>query len=204
MRWPRSSIFFLFLALLFATGCNDALRTPQETVGVYLKGLKGQDPMRTLEMLTADFHRRHGMTFANTTQLPDDIVLDQSTEGFAEDPEWAAESGRLGWLVAPSQSEAAYTLFPALKQIQLEWLGSEVIDDRAGVLLRAWVEGEASVEFVFQLQRENESAPWKIDSVASESDGGPNARFIQYVIAPNFETMEFIRHEAATRLLKSP
>ncbi len=204
MRCLNSLLGWIALAALCGTGCSAPARTPQETVGLYLKGLKGRDPMRTLQVLTADFHRHHGMIFANTARLPDGIELDQSMEGDTDDPEWAAERGRLGWLVAPSQSEAAYTMFPRLKHIQLGWQENQERGDRAAVKLRAWVEGETSVTFVFQLQRLSPTQPWKINSVAAQSDGTLNAYFIQYVISPNFEIMEFIRREAASRFGEPP
>jgi len=202
MRSLRS--LFCSIVLVLVSACGGAPLTPEETVGLYLKGMKGKDPLRVLSVLTADFHRKHRMVFANTADLPDGIVLSRGQEGMSDDPEWAAERGRLGWLVSPLQGGRAFEMFPGLLEIQLGWGGSEVRGDRAQVRLRAWVPDDASVTFTFELERRAASEPWRIDAVDAESDSSPHARLIHYLIAPDLDDVQFIRQEAALRDIESP
>jgi hypothetical protein len=185
--------------VLVLVACRDASRTPQETVGIYLHGMKAQDPMRSLALLTDEFHLAHGMVFANTADLSDEILWSLPESGEPGDREFAVERGRLGWLAAPSQMGRAHLMFPRLKEIQLGWLGEQVSGNRAVVRLRAWVEGAASVDLAFRLERRDEAAPWRIGAVDAEPDGSAEARFIAYVISPDIEAVRFIRSEALRR-----
>jgi hypothetical protein len=187
------------MTVLMMVACRDASRTPQETVGVYLHGIKGQDPMRSLALLTDEFHLAHGMVFANTADLPDEILWSLPESSGPGEREFAVERGRLGWLVAPSQMGRAHLMFPRLKEIQLGWLGEEVSGNHAVVRLRAWVEGEASAVLTFRLERLDAAAEWRIGAVDVQSDGSAEARFIAYVISPDIEAVQFIRSEARRR-----
>jgi hypothetical protein len=197
MRWLN--LFVGVIAPVLLVGCGKSLPTPQETVGLYLKNNMGKDPMRVLPLLTDDFHRHHQMVFANIADLPDDTVFDASRKLLEEDPEYAAESGRMGWLMAPALIGMAHHLFPGLKEIELYWLGSEVLDDGAAVGLRALVAEDTPVDFTFRLKRRAETEPWRIDVVETVSDSSTHARLISYLITPNIETVKFIRNEMADR-----
>ena len=191
-------IFVPAVALTLLVACGGAPPGPQETVALYL-ARKGLDLMRVLPMLTDDFHRAHGMVFANTAQLPFGIVLDPDPEPIPDDPDYAAERGRLGWLTAPSLTDEVYRMFPKRKQLQLIWRGSGEEGHRAWVRLQARVPDEAPVDFVFRLRRRQASEPWRIDAVEMASGSSPSAQFIRFLISPNLDCLRFIRREAAVR-----
>jgi hypothetical protein len=58
----------LVLACAFTAACREEQRTPEACVLAYLHAL-GRDPLRAAELLTEDFHERHGLRVATSAQV---------------------------------------------------------------------------------------------------------------------------------------
>lgn len=181
--------------MLLCAGCAEEPSTPQATVGQYLKYL-GRDPMRVLPLLSDDFHRAHGMLFANTARLPHGMAKDARIETAVEDSDYDVERHRLGWLMAPAHVDPIRAMMPRLRELQLAWLSSEQQADRAQVALRSWVEGDEPVDVVFRLRREDASSPWRIDGVDKAPSSSAYVRFSQYLLAPDLAGVRFIAQQA--------
>lgn len=145
----------LALALLAALACasHDA---PTDVITVYFRAL-GRDPMRTLPITTAAFHRGHGLLPGSTVPNPA-----------------SADREQLAWLAVQRQPEFAQ-LAASLETLVLH------VDDRgdaASVVVRIEAPGLPPFEQRFDLLRDAQTQ-WRIDAVTQSgvSDAALPAAF---------------------------
>lgn len=131
----------LVLALLAALACasHDA---PTDVIAVYFRAL-GRDPMRTLPITTAAFHRGHGLLPASTAANPA-----------------SADREQLTWLAVQRQPEFAQLAASLATSI----LHVDDRGDTASVVVRIEAPGQPPFEQRFDLLRDAQTR-WRIDSV---------------------------------------
>lgn len=148
----------LVLAALAALACSSP-DTPSDVVVRYFETL-GRDPMRTLPITTAEFHRRHGLMLASTAPNPGSVDREQ-----------------LAWLAVQRQPEFTQLVASLTTSI----LRVEEHDGAADVVVRVETPGEPAFEQRFDLARDARSR-WRIEAVAQTgvSDGALPAAFAAY------------------------
>lgn len=89
----------LVLALLVALGCGGSGATPADVADAYFRSL-AIDPIRTLPLLTPEFHRRHGLRVATAADAEAAAERRASADPAAA---LAVDRHQLAWLAIQSQ-----------------------------------------------------------------------------------------------------
>ena len=141
--------------ILVAAGlaCAPAPRTPTETVERYLEAL-ARDPVRTLVLVTPEFHDRHGLRFEEVADRP---FAAPAAPRPAVDPELERERARLGWLTVLTKRIFALQHDRFRRRV----LSERVLGDRAEVAVRVEGAGAPPLDVRFDLR----ARPWRIDAV---------------------------------------
>lgn len=142
----------LLLAVVIALGCGASHETPADVAQAYFRAL-GSDPIRTLPLLTPEFHRRHGLRVATAAD---------AEQGAAVAPagEIALDRHQLGWLAVQAQPWLAKRVAELVTQI-----GDTREDgDRATVAVRVDPRNGPGFEQRFDLVRASDGA-WRIDAI---------------------------------------
>jgi len=94
------------LVLLVATACGAPTATPSDVVQSYFRAL-GRDPLRTLPLVTDDFHRRHALRVVTSAEAQA-AGADRTAE--SAPGALALDRHQLGWLAIQSRPELARLL----------------------------------------------------------------------------------------------
>jgi hypothetical protein len=190
------------VALLLAAGigCARGGASPAETVDRYF-GFLARDPIRTLPLLTPEFHVRHGLHVVTTAEA---LRYQRGERGApstpARDGEPAGDAGKayaqdrlaLAWLGVQMREP-----FRALRdRIVVVPLDVQERGDQASVSVR--VQGGATPPFEqrFELVRAAAGSPWRIDDI-EQRGVADEAMALAFVAHPTEATR--IRLEGALR-----
>jgi len=142
-------------ALAVALGCSAPAATPSDVAEAYFRAI-ARDPIRTLPLLTPEFHRRHGLRVATAADVRAAAAQRAPTEPAAP---LALDRFQLGWLVIQSK--------PELARLAAGWttrLGNtEQSGDTASVSMRVEPRDGSVFEQRFALLRDG--GTWRIDAI---------------------------------------
>lgn len=159
--------------------------TPYETIDRYFRSL-ARDPIRSLEILTPEFHRGHGLRFELVRDDPVIDALVEITPGSrawgdtalgAIDPELERQRAMLGWLTALTKRAFALRGPIATSRISERSEG-----DRAEAVVRAELDGAAPFDVHFSLVRDPGGA-WRIDAIEIPDEARLHAAAV-FLVAP--------------------
>lgn len=172
----------LAAALLLAVACGAPPRSPIETVRLYLD-LLPRDPVRTLELLSDDFHRQHGLRFAEVGDQPfrADDGSDRAAPSRPEDPDLELTRARFGWLTALTKRVFALQAH----RFSHELGPPEVDGDRARVPIRVAERGRPPLDATFALAR-GADGRWRIAAIERGEVADPDL-IRAFVLAPDAE-----------------
>ena len=143
--------------LLGAVGCGAPAATPIDVAQAYFRAL-ARDPIRTLPLLTPEFHRRHGLRVATAA----DARAAAEHRAPAELPAaLALDRQQLGWLVVQSRPEVAKIVAAFTTRLG----DAHESGDTASVAMRVDPHEAPVFEQRFALVRDGTGAPWRIDAI---------------------------------------
>lgn len=165
------------LALLaVAFGCGAPTATPSDVAETYFRAI-ARDPIRTLPLVTPDFHRRHALRIVTAADAR--AVADRAAP--AELPAaLALDRHQLGWLAVLSRPELA----KRVTSFTLRLGDAQEVGDTASVAMR--VDPRDTQPFVqrFALVRSGAGAPWRIDAI-EQQDVAPASALAAFAAYPN-------------------
>jgi hypothetical protein len=175
------------VAIAGALSCGSPAADPADTVERYFD-LLARDPVRTLPLLTDDFHRRHGLGVVTADEAR--RLARGERGGAAAAPAGApADRYQMGWLAI--QSREPYRVLRDRLAVTREAVEAGA---RAAVVT-VRVEPDAAPAFVqrFELVRAGPADRWRIDAV------------MQLEVAPPSQPAAFVAwpNEAARRRLEA-
>ncbi len=165
------------IALLLALGCVDAPRGPVATVERYFEVL-ARDPMRTLELVTPDFHLSHALPAWRPEDRPGQRAPDPGNRP-PIDPQVAVEDGRVGWLNAQ---------IPTQVQTPLREMVFELSEERVGqqdALVVVTVQPAIGARFLQRFFLTRNEGVWLIDRIEQEGPAGSWNEMARYAAYPN-------------------
>jgi hypothetical protein len=182
----RRRALALLPIVLACAACGPPQRTPTQTVELYFAA-RGHDPIRTLALLTPEFHARHGLRFEDVRGVPPwrtPAGGRPEAEGRLEpapptdDRELELERARHGWL-SVQMEPFMRRLVPRLGARVL----SEAIEGDAAVVKVIVAAGRAArVEVGFRLGRDAPGGPWRIHDIDVPEATAP---LVALVVAPS-------------------
>ncbi len=166
------------LVLALATACGGAPRTPEQTVERYFAML-ARDPMRTLDLLTPEFQRSHGLPPWRREDRAEYRARGASPPP-PPSPEVAAEDGLVGWLAGQITPE----VIERAERMRFRVEESRVGEASATVTVAVEPHQAAAFRQRFDLVRGGPAEPWRIERIAQEGGGGGAwndlARYVAY------------------------
>jgi len=153
----RRAALVVLLLVASALGCGARAAGPREVVLAYFRFLAG-DPIRTLPLLTPEFHRRHALrvaTAADARAVADHRAPDEPPAAIALDRH------QLGWLALVARPE----LEQRVAHLAIELGAATENGDAASVAVRVAPPGQPPFEQRFALVRAGAGAPWRIDAI---------------------------------------
>lgn len=166
------------LLLLLATcaiACAPPAASPRDIVLAYFRDL-ARDPIRTLALVTPEFHRRHGLRVATAAEARAAAARRAPDANVAA---LATDRHQLGWLVVQSPPELARLLADATTTAGPAREDGDAASIAVAVLPR---EGPA-FEQRFALVRDGE-ATWRIDAIEQSGVVPANAA-VAFAAYPN-------------------
>jgi hypothetical protein len=142
-----------FVAVIaLALGCAASHETPASVAQAYFDALES-DPLRTLPLLTDEFHRRHGLRVATAADAQRGAAVDPATP-------LALDRHQLGWLAILSRSGLAQRVSELATQIG----DTRESGNRSTVAVRVDPRDGPGFEQRFELARGDDGI-WRIDAI---------------------------------------
>lgn len=176
-------------ALAIALGCAGRAASPEAVVDRYLDALSA-DPIRTLALLSPEFHAAHGLRFEAVRDAPViDRLVDpgsraewgRGAEG-AGDADLERERAMLGWLTVLTKRLFARER-PRLAATHLD---TKLEGNAARVRVEVRHRDARPFRVDFSLSRAGAEAPWRIDALTIEDEARVPA-VSAYLVAPTLE-----------------
>jgi hypothetical protein len=163
--------------LLFATtGCGRSPATPNEVAQAYFRCL-ARDPIRTLPLVTPEFHRRHALRVATA----DDARAAAEHRAPADGPAaFSLDRHQLGWLAVLARPE----LERRVERFALQLADATEQGDVASVAVQVDPRDAPPFEQRFAMVRSHPGAPWRIDSI-EQREVAPASAFAAFAAYPN-------------------
>jgi hypothetical protein len=184
----------LALAGLLALACWRPPATPTDAVRAYFHAL-GEDPIRTLPLLTDDFHRHHGLRFEEAADSPfesaEAIAALRSMAGDeAEDPDYALTRARLGWVTAIAKS----AFIERVPRFDIRYLSEEISADGTRAVVRVEVREfeNPPVTLVYRLARDQERGGWLLDGIRIRGIVDHGTRLTAFLAAPDITGLRYV------------
>ena len=191
---PRARRATALLGLLALAGCSATERTPASVVESYFDCL-AVDPLRTLPLLTPEFHRRHALRAVTQAEAQAWISRRESASQLdpeRAEPELSTDRFQLAWLSIQGRPEFARLARESARSV----LDVRESNDEAEVITRIEPRNGPPFEQSFRLAREGTGSAWRIDAVEQRGVVSANA-VAAFVAYPNERSRRAL--EALTR-----
>jgi len=176
----RAALVLGLLGLLGLAACGPDEHPPGAIVEGYFRYL-ALDPLRTLPLLTPEFHRRHALRVVTQAEAQAWVSRREAAspaEAERAEPELSTDRFQLAWLSIQGRPEFAKRARESLHSV----LDIRERNDEADVITRIEPRTGPPFEQRFRLVREAAGSAWRIDAVEQSGVESANAvaAFIAY------------------------
>lgn len=178
----RAVLVLGLLGPLGLAACGTAEHTPAAVVESYFRCL-ARDPLRTLPLLTPEFHRRHALRVVTQAEAQAWVSRREAASPATPEPaepELSTDRFQLAWLSLQGRPEFARLARESAHSV----LDVRESGDEAEVITRIEPRSAPPFEQRFRLLREAEGSAWRIDAVEQSGVESANAT-AAFVAYPN-------------------